>query len=226
MKLVKACIAMAAFAALVVVPSVASASPLLTSPTGTTAPAGLSIQATNVAHAGTAKHTLMTTSAGNVTCDTATLTGALEKNTGTHIAGNITTVQFEGPAGGPCSSPLGNVTITPNHTTNPVHNGQASLPWCVTANTLDDKITLRGGLCSQAARPLTFAMHTPIGECEYWKASVTATYTTHPAAAIATVSGEEFKKTTGSVFCPESGKLDMAFTLETDVANPQDVYVD
>lgn len=231
MKLLKACIALAAFAALLLVPSAASAGPELTAPTGTSIPAGANIQATSVAHAGTASALRLTTSAGNLECATATLTGTLTSNTETHVAGEITTASFSGtpaaPASAHCSSPFGNITVTPSHTTNPAHNGVSSLPWCVTANTLNDQLVVRGGKCSEAARALTFTVHSPIGICSYQRASATAVYTTHPAAAVATVSNQEFTKTTGSVFCPSSGQLDMAFKLETDVAgkSPEDIYI-
>lgn len=239
MKLVKACIALAAFAALLVVPSIASAtSPQLQHPTGIAAQGwteagagkGLLIQGTNVKHSNTPTETVMTTSIGNVECTTATLTGELAKNKETEIWGDITTAEFKGTPGvtphtSHCKSPIGNVTITPSHSTNPTHEGVASLPWCVTAKGNEDTFTVRGGKCHEAARSLTFTMDTPIGVCAYQKASVTGTYTTHASAAIATISGQEFTKVTGSAFCPGSGKLDMAFTLETDTAEPTDVYI-
>ena len=222
MKLVKACIALAAFAAIFVVPSVASASPELTHPTGSTVPVGTKIIATNVEHSGTSKITKMTTSIGNIECSTATMTGEVTSNTGTHIAGDITTVEFKGTPGEPNSAHCfggfgGNTTVTPSHTTNPEHNGVQSLPWCITANELNDKFTVRGGKCSEKERALTFQLHTvTAGTCSYEKASVTGTYTTHPADAILTITGQEFTKVTGGAFCAASGKLDMAFTMTTD----------
>lgn len=223
MKLLKACIALAAFAAIFVVPSVASASPELTAPTGTTYSGN--IIATNVAHSTTSEITKMVTAIGNIECATATLTGEVETNSGTHIAGNITTAEFFGkpgvkPHGAHCFGGFGgNTTVTPNHTVNPEHNGVKSLPWCVTANELNDKFSVRGGKCSEIARPLTFTLHTAsVGSCGYEKASVTGTYTTHPADAILTIENQEFKKITGGAFCPGSGKLTMAFTLTEDLA--------
>jgi hypothetical protein len=54
---------------------------------------------------------------------------------------------------------------------------------------------------------------------------VTGTYTTDPAAAIGTIVNQEFTKITGGMFCPASGKVDMAFTLESDDAKPLDFYI-
>ena len=242
MKLVKACIAMAAFAALFVVPSVASAIQL-THPTGTTAAVGTLIQGTNVAHSTTGINTVMRTPLGNIECATATLTGKIVKNAanGTHVVGTIETAEFRGtpkPEGahentGHCTAPggFGTTTVTPNHTTNPVHPaGVGSLPWCITAGSKDEFSVYgeaEGSCTSGATRPLVFTLHTTLlGACTYSKASVTGTYTTHSAAAITTISGQEFTKVTGSGFCPATGKLDMAFTLETDTATPTDVYID
>lgn len=239
---IKAIIAMAAFAALFVVPSIASAAPLLTHPTGT-APKGshegghFTIQATNVAHSATEKVTKLTTPVGTIECTNATLTGSLLTNTGTKIQGEITTANFSGTPGtetSHCRGPFGGtITPTPSHTSNPCHTPtggteHCSLPWCVTAEGTKDKITIRGGKCEAAPKPITFQFHdTVIGTCSYSRESLTATYTTHPNAAIATVdAGQSFTKTTGSSFCPSSGELDMAYTLETEGPSPTDLYVD
>lgn len=241
MKLIKACIAMAAFAALFVVPSVASALPELTHPTGTRAPVGTLITATNVEHTGTSKILKMTIPGFEqpVECATATLTGELTSNTGNHIAGNITTAEFYGKPGEAthgvhCTGPLGNVTVTPSHSTNPCHtptggSAHCSLPWCVTATGEKTEFTVRGGKCSEAARPITFTLHTALlGACSYQKASVTGTFTRHPADAIMTITNQNFTRltTTGSAFCPGEGALDMAFTLGTDPDDTKPLYID
>jgi hypothetical protein len=223
--LIKASIAMAAFAALLVVPSVASAL-TVTAPTGTSYIGN--VIATNVPHANTKEHTLMTLPGGGaVTCDRATLTGKTLNNHANPIQGEITTAQFEGPNKNPeCTSPFGNVTPTPNHTKDLLHNGLTSLPWCIKAGA-ENKFTLRGGTCA-APRAVTFALHTPVGECVYSKETVNGTYTTHPIDAIGTIIDQEFTKITGSFFCPASGKLDMAFTLTTDNngAHGTPIYID
>lgn len=242
MKLFKACIALAAFAALFVVPSVASASITLTAPTGTVYNGN--IIATNVAHANTATETVMTTSLGDLKCTTATITGKVVVNNGTHVVGTIETAEFRRTAGSAtdtshCTAPggLGTVTVTPSHTSNPSHTptggtAHSSLPWCITAGG-EDSFTVygeAGGSCtSGSTRPLTFTLHSSVlGTCAYEKASVTGTYTTHPAGVTATINNQEFKRITGSGFCPSSGKLDMAFTLTTDIngVEGEDVYID
>jgi hypothetical protein len=226
----QACIALAAFVAVFIAPSATSASPELTAPTGTQASVGTFVQATNVKHLEPNKAIRLTTSIGNVECNEATLTGELTSNTGSHIAGNITTAEFRGkpsePASQHCASPFGNVTVTPNHTTNPSHNGVSSLPWCITANTADDKFTVRGGKCSEAARNIVFTLHTALyGTCTFQMASVTGTYTTHPNVAVLSIQNQMYTRITGSNFCPGNGILDMAFTLESDDEQPQDLYV-
>lgn len=231
----QACIALAIFVAVFVAPSPASASPELTSPTGTRAPVGTLLQGTNVEHGETSKVLKMTTSVGTFECAEATLTGELTSNQEAHVAGNVTTTEFRGTPAAPtsphCAGPggLGTITITPSHITNPSHNGVSSLPWCITADAVADQFTVRGGKCSEAARNLTFILHsTTIGPCTYQKTSVTGTYTTHPAAAVLTIQSQKFTKITGSPFCPSEGSLDMAFTLETDPEGKagQDVYID
>lgn len=227
MKLLKACIAMAAFAAIFVVPSIASASPVLTSPTGTTAPLGL-IEAHNVAHGSGLSHTTMTIPgfAEPITCSTATMTGELTRNDHVKVEGNITTAQFEGPNGAPCTGPLGNVTVTPSHAVNPSHNGTGSLPWCIKAEGLQDTFTVRGGKCSEATRPVVFTLHTSlVGACTYSRASLSGSYTTHPADAVLTLTEVEFTRVTGSGFCPASGKLNMAFTLRRDNPTTDVIYI-
>lgn len=216
-KTIQVFIALAALAAVFVVPSVASASPELTSPTGTKAPVGTGIQLISVAHAQTPTRLIYTTSGGISQCESGvTMTGEVSSNTGTDIAINISTVSIGCPT---------NVTITPNHTNNPVHNGVTSLPWCLTANGLEDLVSIRGGACSEAARPLTVSMHTALGICNYENASLTAPYTTHPSATIATVATQQFSKNTGGGFCPSAVAWDFAFTLKTDTKIPEDVYI-
>lgn len=230
MKLVKACIAMAAFAAFFVVPSIASASPELTVPTGTTAAVGSNIVGTNT---GVTKMTLV--GQEPVECDEAFMTGKVVTNTGTHVLGEITTAEFRGTPGektptvnAHCKSPLGNVTVTPSKTSNVIHNNVNSLPWCITSagskNTFEvwAKPSGAGETCHSATkRKLTFALHSAIGvKCSYENeaAVISGTYTTHPSDAVLTITNQRFLEVpaTASVFCPNTGDLDMSFTLETE----------
>lgn len=243
MRLVKACIALAAFAAIFVMPSMASALEI-THPTGTRY-AGTFIQATNIAHAATPKNTRMEIPGlGNIECTEATLTGHIKTNNGgATVQGEITTAEFRGHpntvGNNDCNGPLGTVTVTPSHTSDGIHKPSGapetikSLPWCITAGA-EDSLTVQGGECGKA-RALTFLFHVtnPALDCVYERVeAVKGTYTTHSSGvAVGTVGGgvnAEFKEVpaTASVFCPNTGSLKMAFTLETDGLNPNtDVWI-
>jgi hypothetical protein len=223
--LFRSALAIAAFAALLVVPSIASASPELTSPTGTKAAIGTKFLATNVAHAATTKAFTTTTAAGNMTCQNATVTGEVVKNDGTQLVGTISTFELSGSSGEPCASPFGPATITPNHTSNPTHNGIGSLPWCMTFGAKDEFTIFgeAGGSCTSGqTRPVTIVYHFGGAggsfSCTYQRAAIKGTYTTHPADAILTIAQQEFSLITSSaIFCPSSFSIDMALTLATDV---------
>jgi hypothetical protein len=224
-----ATIAMVAFAAFFVAPTLASASPELTSPTGTRASVGTLFTATNVAHANTPSTFRTTLSTGTMECATATFTGEVIENSGTNLVGTISTFELKGTPGTPnashCASPLGATTITPNHASNPTHNGVASLPWCIKFSA-EDIFTIYGCTNGQA-RPITIVYHASIGACTYEKASIFGTYTTHPADAVLTIAEQQFTKVTGSAFCPSTFKIDMALTLTKDVsgAESEAVYI-
>lgn len=225
---------MAGFAALFAVPSPTSASPVLTHPTGTAAPVGTTFIATNVAHANTPQVFRTTTSLGNMECAAATVTGEIVKNDGTDLVGTISTFELKGTPSSPSTSHCGggfsgNVSVTPNHTSNPTHNGVASLPWCITA-AKEDVFTIfgeAGGSCTSGqTRPITIVYDsTVIGACTYEKAQVSGTYTTHPADAILTISGQKFTKITGSGFCPATFEIHLALTLTTDVSGAEGAAV-
>lgn len=226
MKYIRACIVIAALAAIFVVPSIASAGPILTAPTGTVY-SGTYIEAENV---GVFKMTLH--GGGSIECQTAFLTGDLTSNANGHISGDIETAEIRGRTNQPnphefntCDSPLGTITVTPNHSSNPKHNEIPSLPWCLTANNNLDEFTVRGGLCTEAARALAFQLHTSVGTCSYSKASVTGTYTTHPSDAVLSMSEQTFTKSTGSIFCPSGGLIDMSLTLRTDDEKTEPIYI-
>jgi hypothetical protein len=230
-KLTRAFFVAAVFAALFLVPSVASASPELTHPTGTTAPVGTLIEMKNVAHSISPKGFATKGATGTFECATTTMTGELAKNSGTQIQANITTAEFRGtpeePNSADCFQPggYGATTMTPNHTQNPTHNGNSSLPWCFTVEGAEDKFSLRGGKCSEAARPLVFVYHSAVaGACTFQKSALSGTYTTHPSDAIFTVQGQEFTRATGSAFCPGAWGMDWSFTMTTD-GNNTPIYI-
>jgi len=242
-KLITAALALVALAAFAL-PASASASPELTHPTGTTMavhPAGTTCTAkpegcllgTNIGN------TLLKTGSTVLSeCTTARLTGELTKNNGTTVEGNITTATFTGTGGQDpaeaanmpeCTGEiLGNTTVTTNGggvDENSVANGT---PWCMKSTVLGT-FTVRGGLCSAAARNIDFVMKsTTIGSCVYTRASISGTYTTDATGdAIFTLTSEgtEFAKKEGGFLCPASGSLEMKFTMETDTSPASQVWM-
>jgi hypothetical protein len=212
----------AALVALAVVPAAASAAPELVYQSNTEkVPTGTLIQGTNVGE------TVMTTSLGDIKCTKALMTGTLNTNSGTAIEGTIDTADFTGTESEErCSGPLGPTRVTTNLT----EGGKAvGVPWCIRAtNTMEEReFQVRGGKCSEAARAMTFVLHGSIlgfpVTCHYTKATVSGKYTTHPEDAILTIEKQKFTRVNAlsSGSCPESGELDMKFTLETDEKTPR-----
>jgi hypothetical protein len=222
-KILKACVVMAAFAAVFVVPSIASAAKAtVTSPTGVTpAPthaSPLAITGNNVGN------TVMTNSSKEalVTCATAKMEGNLETNTHAAIEGTITAASFFGKPGNhastECEGSIGATTVT----TNPATNG---LPWCLRSTEAmgADEFQVRGGGCTSASRPIRFTLHvtTIFGtiSCTYQKGTaIIGKYTTHPLSTSPTVmsiSAVGFPLLEGGFGCPGEGFLDMSFALSS-----------
>jgi len=253
-KLITACLGVLALAAFVL-PTAASASPVVTHPTGTklsltgqtctTASNAVCLTGTNV---GVTKLFATNGETLLLECSKAVFTGALTTNTGTHIEGDIHTATFTGTgAQDPkavknmpeCTGKNGlpNATVTSNGTDpagtkideEDVTNGT---PWCITVKT-DDTFTLRGGTCSDPARPIEFILHpTELASCVYSReAAVTGTIQTDTEAgkdATATVTpgaGSAFTKVAGGILCPQEGKLGMTITLETDKTTAEPLYI-
>jgi len=225
-KLIRACVALAAFAALAV-PATASAENDITlqQPTGTSlAPT----HASTIPVAGTSiGKTEMLDSSGGVlvSCDTAVMTGNLETNTHTAVEGTITSAAFHdvgGPAD-PCQGSIGSVTVTPSAATN-------GLPWCLrSTNTMKtDEFQVRGNNCTGPPRAIRFVLHTAVGQCTYERTgAISGTFTTHPSAAVLSISNQEFKRIAGSFLCPANGFLKMSFALERETAggSPHPIYI-
>ncbi len=196
-KMLAICAALVAFA---VVPAVASASPILTDENGTVA-AGAKIIATNTGN------TVMTTSAGNVECTKAALTGTVVENSGSSIKGTIETASFTGTESeNRCSSPFGAVKVTPKR-----------LHWCMSATSKPaDTFSIKSGGCGGTLGIMEFTLDSSLaGECTYTKSEVVGTFTTGEGGDV-TVSEQSFTKSSGGFFCPASGALDMTFDLYTD----------
>src|SRR3954463_5033406 len=136
--LLAACLVIAAFA---VVPSLASAKPVLTHPTGSLLGIGSKITATNVGN------TTMVTPIGTFTCSTAILTGELtQNNTANGFKATITSLG-EGGTG---------TTIAgdnePECTGSGIVGNRGMTwipPYCVEGVEANDKLKVRGGACSE-----------------------------------------------------------------------------
>lgn len=216
-KLIVACVALAALAALVV-PMVASAAPELTQPTGTTLGEGAKLEATNVGQV------TFKSGAFTVHCTVGRFAGTLKGNTGTEIGWEISAVEFAGTgANSDCTSGVGAVKFIPNTGTN-------GTPWCLRATgaMAQDEFQIRGGLCGNA-RAIRFGLDiTSLGvTCVYEKEfAVSGTYTTHPSDAVGTISEAEFTRVAGeAMVCPAEMRMNMSFTIEKDAATAEPAYI-
>src|SRR4051794_40869719 len=204
-KLITACLGLVALAALVL-PAVASASPVVTFPTGTR----LDPKAAGAACTGVAGTICITgTNVGNtklltdpaegtattplLECSKAMMTAYLEENTGTSFTTTIHTVTFEGTGGvispgtmKECLGFGGFGNFTP--TTNGGVDGESitsGTPWCLKSGA-SDTFTIRGGKCTEEPRKITFVLDstklpdpTKFNECKYERSSaVEGTFTT------------------------------------------------
>jgi len=220
-KLFAACLVIAAFA---VVPSLASANPILTEPTGTALASGAKITATNVGI------TLMHTSTGDLECTTAILTGDLTSNaTATGAKGEITTAKFGGTgatqSGAPEPECTGSNFFTPNTTITP----EINMPWCLETPAAADSFTLKGGPCG-TPREIKFNLDvTGVGTCEYSRTATTnGTLVTDGAGAnenTAAITAVPWTKIGGPGLCPGTGELTMRFSLETDNAEHASIFI-
>jgi hypothetical protein len=232
-KLITACLGLLALAAFAL-PAVASATttPLFTEPTGTvldptgktctTGLPGICITGTNI---GTTK--LKTAGGTLVECTTASMTGALSKNTDTESEGTIHTASFSGTGtGGKCTTSFGgDATIDTN-----IGNGT---PWCLRSTSAmnADEFQVRGNACSAESRSITFVLTTALGTCKYnrtlaiigkYKTDTSADSNSDAILSLAEGANTEFAKEEGGFFCPANGSLEMSFTLETDTTASSD----
>jgi hypothetical protein len=222
-KLIGAFMALAAFGVFAVMPAMSSAA-VATFPTGTALATGSLIKATNT------NAPLLQDTSGNtlVTCSSATLTGELTKNSEGEVQGKITSATYRGTgaqaSGEPapeCTSIIGNVSVTPLVS--------SKAPWCLkTTSKVEDTWNVTGGACPGGGAIKFILNSTTIGECEYESTAggVSGTYTTHPADAVLTVTSSGFKLIRGNTFfCPASGHLSQAFTLEKDSEVSEPLYI-
>jgi hypothetical protein len=216
-KFTTACVTLAALATLAL-PAAASASPKLTHPTGTSLATSTLFKGTNVG-------VIKMTSAGGAAlwqCEVASMTGQITKNTGTEIEADISSVSITGTASeSRCTSTFGSLKFT-----TAVENG---VPWCLRAsNRMEpDEFQISGGDCATNRKIRFILDSSTAGECKYSRtAAIPGTFLTHPNDAQATITKVSFAGEAGNSFlCPSEGLLDMSFTLETDTATSEPLYV-
>jgi hypothetical protein len=223
-KLSAACLAVVALAACWIVPSLASAGPALTHPTGTRLPTLTKITGTNVGNM------LLTDGAGKAIaeCSSAVLTGELLKNNGAAIEAELTSAVFAGTRiDKTCTASFFNNGIT---VTSVTANG---LPWCFIANGEMgiDEAHIRGGSCIEEAREIRVELDLGMmTKCVYKREAVIAGSMRTDVApdnsdAIVQLSNVLFTYVSGmKPPCPMQISLDLNFTLETDEAMAEPLY--
>ncbi|MGN6556668.1 MAG: hypothetical protein ACTHLH_01485 [Solirubrobacterales bacterium] len=195
-KLMMACTAVAAFVALIVVPTASAA--MLTEVTNTmvvdTVPAGTWVTGKTTAPS------KFTASGFNVECSNGELNGKVTQNAEGEAKGEIAVggATFTGTGtSGDCTSALGSTKVTVNS------------KLCLAASKSADTVSITG-----CGANVTFTLEiTGTGPCKYSTASVGGTLMTTKSPV--TVSEQEAKKEEGGIFCPSSGKLDIELDLYT-----------
>jgi hypothetical protein len=214
-KLITACMALVAFAALAIGPATASATndPLLTQNTVAVAK-GTKIVGTNVGN------TVFTDTSTNalVTCTKALMTGEVIENQEGIVEGTISTSDFWAGGGSEskhnnteeCDGSFGDAYITVVG-----HLCVRSTPAMTT-----DEFQVTRGKCGEGLNPRFIIGSTTVGACEYETTGpVKGDAATHPNSGLTvrnTQAGSGAKKIAGGFFCPGSGMLKMTFALETE----------
>jgi hypothetical protein len=237
-KLIMACLGVFAFAAFVL-PAVASAAPEITRPTGTRLATGTKITATNVGNAKFKEDGGF----GLVysECNNVKITGELTKNNGTEIEATVTTATFQGSgaAHDGMTECIGFDSLTPTTNGGGVDENTvaAGTPWCVHTSSHEsaDEFRVRGGACSGAVRKITFILETTsFGACKYERETATepirGTFTTDTTGdailSLAAGANTTFRGEAGNPGgCPATGTLEMSFTLETDSATAEPLFI-
>jgi len=199
------------------IPATASAtnSPALTYPTGTLMPTSTKVRLASIGVP------LLTVALGGLECTRVELTGILKKNTGSELEIDIETASSVG------TGLSGDCTPKPNSeagrwTFNIATNG---LPWCLrsVSKMAEDEVQIRGGRCSEAARPLRFINDAGLFTCTYERTgAMVGTMTTDPEDTILQFVKQAFSPVTcGS----ESAAFDLNLTLEKDEEGSKPTYL-
>jgi len=232
-KLMLACAALAAFAALAVVPASASAANAQVCETEGALCNPVLVNSVLRTHIVAGTISKLFTPLGTVECNSVLLTGPVVQNTETISEGTINTADFTGTGeGGKCTSPFGQVTPTTNV-------GASGVPFCLKLTAgVNDVAEVNGNSCGLAAHAITFVFDLP-GEviCKYSRSTeagpIIGKFTTDTAPENSDLvihvprseSGSKFTKEEGGILCPSKGELEVSVTLETDVAGTSPVYV-
>lgn len=215
------CLVLAAFA---VAPSLASANPILTEPTGTPLAVGSPVAGTNVGRA------FFTTSIGTFDCDSTAFHGTVAKNsTAGGVQIEITSFTIGGT--GPLASgePSNECTGVSFFTANASHRA-TGLPWCLQTPAASDVFSIRGGACggSQTALTLDWTI-TGVPTCEYSRTStangilVTDGGGTNENNLV--LSNQAWTLLSGSAVCWTETKFSVTFSLETDNEGHAAIYL-
>jgi len=126
-------------------------------------------------------------------------------NTGTTIEAEVESATFTGTeTEGRCTG-LGAERVTAKN-----------LPWCLKAGggLAADTFELRGGKCSEAAKPLTWEMPNAFGSCFHTTPKMTGSFSTGGTQAHLTLYQQSTIRESGSG-CLENLKWDATYSLET-----------
>jgi hypothetical protein len=145
-------------------------------------------------------------------CTTSTLTGSLERNTGSLFEITITKASFGGTAGESSCTGLGSFTTDTG-------NG---VPWCLrsTNSMAEDEFQIRGNSCTKEPRSLTVT----IAGCSYERTTpISGTFTTDTTGdGVLWFSNAKFVKEPNQVFCGNFTYLEATYTLERDTTSSAD----
>jgi hypothetical protein len=214
-------LAFAAWVALALAPAAASASPVLTYPTGTALASGSLLQITNIGVA------LFTEREWHLECPTAKFTGKLVTNSGSVIEIELSAMEIHGVGtGGDCRQDRTKEGKT--ETGGSVNVTYSGLPWCLRTNPLlgTDAFDIRGGTCGKEPKPATLTFnYTGLTGCSYETAAIKGTYTTHPGDAILSMAPELKGESSNSFLCAASMPSDTQMTVERDSLTAEPVYI-
>ncbi|HWN72846.1 MAG TPA: hypothetical protein VNN15_03445 [Solirubrobacterales bacterium] len=216
-KLIHLGLALAAWGAVALAPTFASASPVMTFPLGTPLATGSLLQVTN------AGVSLFTEPEGRIECLTVKFTGELSANSEGGVAVNLSSMEARrGGVEEDCKRDWYKNEITQEGSVKITYSG---LPWCFKTAGIDE-FQIRGGSCTGSKKPVTLVFtYTGLAECKYEASSFHGTFTTAPED-VRLLSEQGFEKeSTNSFFCPATMGSDTELTMEKDAPTNEPVYI-